>query len=214
MQAWTQNRLNGRTKERWECEELLPKEHVQSVNRRVPKVLVIVDLMAVVMTVGALLGNAEIAARFRDVYLVPLHGSVVAMVTVVRNLPAEVRRPQQGVDRLGRPNTLAAASKPFRGDNNTRHVRSQSSRTRIGSRRRRHGHTADGSRSQALSYHTLVRGAKNTDLMTNHPESGEYQALEPPTGGRASLSRHLDMLFPGLTTRPSTPSARRRRQGG
>lgn len=170
MQAWTQNRLNGRTKVRWECEELLPKEHVQSVNRRVSEVLVIIDLaVVVVVVVAALLGNAEIAARFRDVYLVPLHGSVVAMVTVVRNLPAEVRRPQQGVDRLGRPNTLAAASKPFRGDNNTRHVRSQSSRTRIGSRRRRHGHTAketvsgrgqERGRGRPGVRHRFVRGAK------------------------------------------------------
>ena len=139
------NEVDALTKIRWEGKQLLPNQHVKCVNRRVPEVLVIVKFSLVM-----LLGDAEVAARFRDVHLVSLHGSMVAMVTVVRNLPAEVRRPQKGMDRLGRPeNTLAAASKPFRGDN-TRYVRSQSDRTRIGSQRRRRGHTAKGKGDRML----------------------------------------------------------------
>ena len=142
MQAWTQNRLNGRTKVRWECEELLPKEHVQSVNRRVSEVLVIIDLaVVVVVVVAALLGNAEIAARFRDVYLVPLHGSVVAMVTVVRNLPAEVRGPQRSVDNLEYSTILAAVTKPSRDISKRPDLQSQQHRKRSGWQKRRRGRT-------------------------------------------------------------------------
>lgn len=44
--------------------------------------------------------DPQIRAGFRDVYLVALHGGVVAVVAMVRDFPGEVWRPKQGVQGL------------------------------------------------------------------------------------------------------------------
>jgi hypothetical protein len=44
-----------------------------------------------------LLGNAEVAAGLGDVDLITLHGGMVRVMTMVRDPPAEVGSPQEGV---------------------------------------------------------------------------------------------------------------------
>lgn len=74
---------------------MLADEHIQSVDRGIPEIFVVVNLVAALF-----LGDPEVAPSPRHVYFIALHGGMVAMVTMVGDLPAEVRRPQQGVDRL------------------------------------------------------------------------------------------------------------------
>jgi hypothetical protein len=104
--------------------KLLADKHVQGVNRGVSKEFVPVDFVV------GLFGNAKVLAGLRNVYLITLHRSVVGMVTVMGDLPREVRSPQEVVsdeaqniinDFVIRESTMAAlmANNPNSSENKT-----------------------------------------------------------------------------------------------
>ena len=89
-----EKKRNGLTEIRGECQQLLANKHVQSVDRSVPEVFVVVNLVSV------FLGYPEVTPGLGDIHLVPFHGGMVAMVTVMGDFPAEVWRPEQGMNDL------------------------------------------------------------------------------------------------------------------
>lgn len=78
----------ARTEVRREGEQLLADEHAECIYRRVPKVVLVIKRSL------AILRDAKVAARLRNVHLVAFYRRMVAVVPVVRDLPAEVWRPE------------------------------------------------------------------------------------------------------------------------
>ena len=75
-----------------ESQELLPDEHVQRVDGRVTKVFIVVYLDAC-----ALFRDAEVLPGLWHVHLVPLHRSMIAVMAMMRDLPAEIWRPEESM---------------------------------------------------------------------------------------------------------------------
>lgn len=98
-----EKKRNELTEIRGECQQLLANKHVQSVDRSVPEVFVVVNLVSV------FLGYPEVTPGLRDIHLVPFHGRMVAVVTMMGYPPAEVRRPEQSMDDLRRPDEVRPA---------------------------------------------------------------------------------------------------------
>ena len=82
------------TQIRWEREELLSKKHEQGVNGGISEVVIPVNLVVFEFR------DAEVTAGLRNIHLVTFHRRVVTMMAVVRNLPAEVWRPEERVRNL------------------------------------------------------------------------------------------------------------------
>jgi hypothetical protein len=74
-----------------ESEDLLARQHVESVERSVAKVVFPVDLLVLALWDG------EVGAGLGDVDFILLHRSVVGVVAVVGDSPREVGSPHEGV---------------------------------------------------------------------------------------------------------------------
>jgi hypothetical protein len=93
-QNFTDASRERHTKVSGEGKNLLADEHVQGVDGCIAEELVPIDFVV------GFFWDAKIFTRFRNIYFIALHRRVVGVMTVVRNSPGEVRRPEEGVGDL------------------------------------------------------------------------------------------------------------------
>ena len=77
-----------------ESQKLLTYQRVESVNRSVPENLVPVNLMI------GFVWDPKVLASLGDIDFITFHGSMIGVVTVVRDSPGEIRSPQKCVRNL------------------------------------------------------------------------------------------------------------------